>query len=80
MVLLPQHVGKRPVPQAVDVAQLALAGENLLRPFTGQAEGFGERAEQLDDLRDVVVILAVLGARLRVEEIVASDQFKDLQA
>jgi hypothetical protein len=62
----------------VDVAQLALAVENLLRPLARQAEGLGERAEQLDDLRDVVVVLAVLGARLRVEEVVAGDELEDL--
>lgn len=80
MVLLAQHVGQRPVPQAVDVAQLALAVEDLLRPFSRDAQGFGEGAEQLDDLRDVVVVFAVFGAGLWVEEVVACDEFEDLRA
>ena len=66
------------MPQAVDIAQLALAVEDFLRPFAGDAEGFGESAEELDDLRDVVVVFAVFGARLRVEEVVACDEFEDL--
>jgi hypothetical protein len=57
--------------QAMDVAELAFAVEDLLRPFAGHAEGFGEGAEQLDDLRDVVVVFAVFGAGLGVEEVVA---------
>ncbi len=78
VVLLAEDVGQGPVAQAVDVAQLALAVEDLLRPLARQAQRFGEGAEQLDDLRDVVVVLAVLGARLRVEEVVARNEFKDL--
>ena len=65
--------------QAVDVAELALACEDLLRPLARQAEGLRERAEQLDYLRDVVVVFAILGARLGVEEVVAGDQFKGLR-
>ncbi len=78
VVLLAEDVGQGPVAQAVDVAQLALAVEDLLRPLARQAERLGERPEQLDDLRDVVVVLAVLGARLRVEEVVACDKLEDL--
>jgi hypothetical protein len=73
MVLLPQNVWQRPVAEPVDVAQLALSVENFLRPFAGYAEGFGEGAEQLDDLRDVVVVFAVFCAGLGVEEVVACD-------
>lgn len=61
------------MPQAVDVAQLALPGEYFLGPFPGEAEGAREGPEQLDDLRDVVVVFAVFGAGLRVEEVVACD-------
>jgi hypothetical protein len=67
------------MPQPVDVTQLAPSVEDLLRPFTGQAEGFWERAKQLYNLRNVVVVLAILGAGLRVEEVVASDELKNLQ-
>lgn len=38
VVLLPQDVGQRPVAQPVDITQLALAVEYLLRPLTRQAQ------------------------------------------
>ena len=62
----------------MDVPELAFAVEDLLRPFSGEAEGFGEGAEELDDLRDVVIVFAVFGARLGVEEVVAGYEFEDL--
>ena len=79
VVLLTQDVGKGPVAQAVDVAELAFAVEDFLRPFAADAEGFGEGAEELDDLRDVVVVFAVFGAGLRIEEVVACDELEDLR-
>lgn len=78
VVLLAQDVRERPVPQPVDVPELALAVEDLLRPLPLERERFGKRAEKLDDLRDMVVVLAVLGARLWVEEIVACDELENL--
>lgn len=66
------------MPEAVDVPELALAVEDFLRPFARDAEGFGEGAEEFDDLRDVVVVFAVFGAGLRVEEVVACYQFEYL--
>jgi len=45
VVFLTQHVGQGPVAQAVDVAELALAVEDLLRPLAADAERFGERAQ-----------------------------------
>lgn len=71
MIFLSQHIRKRPVAQAVDVTQLALAVEDLLRPLAGHAERPREWAEQLDDLRDMVVVFAILCAGLRVEKVVA---------
>ena len=73
MVFLSQNIGQRPVPQATDVAEFTLTAEDFLRPFPGKAEGAGERAKQLDDLGDVVVVFAVFGARLRVKEVVTCD-------
>ena len=73
MVFLLQHIGQRPVPQATDVTQFTLTAEDFLRPFPGKAEGAGKRAQQFDDLGDVVVIFAVFGARLGVKEVVARD-------
>lgn len=78
VVLLVQDVWQRPVAQAVNVTQLALTVEYLLTPFSRQAERFGECAEQLDDLRDVVVVFAVFCAGLGVEEIVACYQLEGL--
>ena len=79
MVLLAQDVGQGPVAQAVDVAELAFAVEDFLRPFAADAQRFGERAQQLDDLCYVIVVFAVLCARLRVEEVVACDKFEGLE-
>lgn len=65
--------------QAVDVAELAFAVEDFLRPLAADAQRFGEGTQQLDDLCYVVVIFAVLCARLRVEEVVACDKFEGLK-
>ena len=64
--------------QAVDVAELAFPVEDFLGPFAGEAEGAGERAEEFDDLRDVVVVFAVFRAGLGIEEVVACYEFEDL--
>ena len=66
------------MPQPVDVAQLALAVEDFGRPFSGEAEVAGKGAEELDDLRDMVVVFAVFGAGLGVEEVVAGYELEDL--
>ena len=78
MILFMQNIWQRPVLQPMDVAQLSLAIEDFLRPFTVEAEVAGESAKELDDLRDVVVVFAVFGTGLRVEEVVAGDEFEDL--
>ena len=54
-----QHVVQRPVPELVDVPQLALAVEELVRVFAGERDRLGELPEELDDLCDVVVVFAV---------------------
>ena len=48
--------------QTVNITKLAIGFENLLRPFSSLAKIFREGAEQFNDLRNVVVIFAVLGA------------------
>ena len=55
----------------MDVAEFAFAVEDFLGPFAGHAEALWEGAEELDDLGNVVVVFAVFGAGLRVEEVVA---------
>ena len=80
VVLLVQHVWQRPGAQAMDVTQLAFSVEDLLRPFPGEAERFGEGAEEFDDLRDVVVVFAVLCAGLGVKQVIAGDEFEGLFA
>lgn len=62
----------------MNVAQFAFAVEDFLAPFAGHAEGFGKGAKELDDLRNVVVVFAVLCARLGVKKIVARDELKCL--
>ena len=49
-----------------------------MRPFAGHAERFGESAEEFYDLGDVVVVFAVFGAGLGVEEVVAGYELEDL--
>jgi hypothetical protein len=46
----------------MNVAKFAFAVEYFLRPFPRETERFGKRAEKFDNLCNVVVILAVLGA------------------
>jgi hypothetical protein len=55
----------------MDVAEFAFAVEDLLGPFTGETEGFGEGAHEFDDLSDVIVVFAIFGTGLGVEEVVA---------
>ena len=61
MVFLSEDVGESPVAEAVDVSELAFAVEDFHRPLARHAEVAGEATEKLNDLRDMVVILAVLG-------------------
>jgi hypothetical protein len=51
----------------VDIPQFAFPVEYFLRPFSGQAERFRKGPEKFDDLRDMVVIFSILGARLRIK-------------
>lgn len=64
--------------QSVNISKLPFTIEDLLTPFSTQAKRFGEGAEEFDDLRDVVVVFAVFGAGLGVEQVVASYEFEDL--
>jgi len=57
----------------MDIAELAFTVEYFLRPFSRETEGFGERTHKLDYLSNVVVVFAVFGAGLGVEEVVAGD-------
>ena len=63
----------------MDVAEVALAGEDFLGPFAVQEEGSGKDAKEFNDLGNVVVVFAVFGAGLWVEEVVTCDEFKDLE-
>jgi hypothetical protein len=55
----------------MNVAELAFSVEDFLAPFAGETERFWEGAKELDDLRYMVVVLAVFGSGLGVEEVVA---------
>jgi hypothetical protein len=63
----------------VDVPKLAFTVEDFLRPLSGHAELFGEGAEELDDLGNVVVVFAVFCAGLRIEEVVAGYELESLR-
>jgi hypothetical protein len=66
------------VSQAVNIAKLSFAVKNLLTPFTREAEGLRKGAKKFDNLSDMVVVLPILGARLGVEEVIASNKLKYL--
>jgi len=51
----------------VNIPKLALPVEDLLRPFPAKTERFGEWAQQLNDLGDVIIVFPVFSARLRVK-------------
>ena len=51
----------------MNVAEFAFAAENLLGPFPGKAERPRKGTEELNYLSNVVVVFAILGARLRIE-------------
>lgn len=70
MVLFPQHVWQGPVSETVDVPQFALFIKYFLGPFAAETEVAREGTKEFDDLSDVVVIFAVFGAGLGVEEVV----------
>lgn len=63
----------------MNVAKFALSRKDLLGPLAGLGEGAREGAEEFNDLGDVVVIFSVFGAGLRVEEVVACDEFENLE-
>ena len=55
----------------MDVSKFALAVKDFLGIFSGQGKRTGEGAEEFNDLRNMVIVFAVFGAGLRVEEVVA---------
>jgi len=79
VVLFSKNVWESPVAKAMDVSEFPFAVEDFLRPFSGQAERHGEGAEELDYLGNVIVVLAVLGARLGIEEIVSGYELENLR-
>lgn len=64
----------------MNIAELPLSVKDFLRPFAGLCERTREGTQQLDDLSDVVIVFAVFGAGLGVEEVVACYEFEDLWA
>lgn len=53
------------------ITELTLPVEDFLRPLARKAEAAGEWTKKFNDLGDVVIIFAVFGARLGVEEVVS---------
>lgn len=64
--------------KSMDISELAFPVKDLLRPFAGDTKTLRECTEQLDDLCNVIIVLAVFRAGLRVEQVVACDEFKNL--
>ncbi len=65
--------------ESMNVAELTFTIKDLLGPFTTKAEGLWEWPEKFNNLSDVVVVFAIFGARLRIEQIVPSDEFENLK-
>lgn len=65
--------------QSVDVAQLALPVEYLLRPLAGQAERLWKWPKQLYYLGYMIVIFAVFRTGLWIEKVVASNELENLR-
>ena len=78
VILFVQHIRQGPMPQTVDIPQLALAVEYLLRPFPRETKRFGKWPKQFADLCYMIIVFAIFGTRLRVKEVIARDQLKDL--
>lgn len=66
--------------KTVDISELAFSVEDFLGPLSGKTQGFGEGTEEFDYLGDMVVVFAVLGAGLGIEEVVTGDEFEDLDS
>ena len=62
----------------MDVTKIALAAENLMGPLAAEGQPPGELTQQLNDLGNVIIVFAVFGPRLGVEQIVTRDKFEDL--
>jgi len=59
--------------KAVNVAKFTLATEYFLGPFARETEVTREWTQKLNDLSNVIIVFAVLGARLRVKEVITCD-------
>ena len=78
VVLFPQHVRQCPVPQAVNISEFSLARKYFLRPLAVHEKLTRKDAEELNYLCNMVIVLSILGTRLRVKEVVSGNQFEDL--
>lgn len=75
-VLLGEHVVQVPRLQADDVAQFALLVEVVARLLAGVDDRLGNVAQQLDDVRQMVLVARVPVARVRLEQVVAGRQLE----
>ena len=53
------------------VTEFTFAVEYFLGPLARKTEAAWERTEEFNDLRDMIIVFAVFGARLGVEEVVS---------
>jgi hypothetical protein len=53
--------------------------EEFITILSGERERFGKFSNEFNNLGDVIVVFAVLGARLRIKEVIASsEKFENL--
>ena len=59
--------------KAVNIAKITLPAEDLLGPFARETQITRKWAQKFNDLSNVIIVFAVLGARLRVKEVITGD-------
>lgn len=77
VVLFLKHVLQTPESQPGDILQLSFPIKDFMRPFACRPQRLGKRAEELDDLCNMIVVFVVFLTRLRVKEKVAGEELKD---
>ena len=76
LVLFHQHIFQAPRLQFGDAVEIAVGIKKVSRIVALLQHGAWERANQLDDLRHVVVVLGVRLPASRIEQVVACQQLK----
>ena len=64
--------------QAVNVSELSLSREDLLRPFAVHIKLPWKDAQEFNYLGNMVVVFSVFSTRLRVEEVISCNELENL--